>query len=132
MAPDRKKQTYFNSDWLTNEEDRFNVWLQAGSNNISFRCKLCKSTKDLALGQGGIGSLKKHAGGETHQKNLELHKKMTNFFKPPTKPKKPTATNEVSQGSSSSTQVSTSSAKNATPIVRPTIYDQGESLLETN
>jgi hypothetical protein len=84
MAPDRKKQTYFNHDWLKNKEDGFDIWLQTGSNKISFRCRVCNGTKDLALGQAGVGSLKKHANGDSHKKNLSIHMKTLNFFKPPT------------------------------------------------
>ena len=44
--------------------------------------KMCKTNKDLALGQSGIGSVKKHAEGETHKKNMVLHKKTLTFFQP--------------------------------------------------
>ena len=82
MAPDRKKQTYFNNEWLSSKELDFNVWLSVGINNTSFNCKMCKTNKDLALGQSGIGSVKKHAEGETHKKNMVLHKKTLTFFQP--------------------------------------------------
>ena len=58
----------------------FNIWLKIGTDNTSFRCKICKTNKDLALGQSGIGSLKKkHAEGDMHKKNMVLHKKTLNF-----------------------------------------------------
>ena len=80
MPPVRKKQTYFKNEWLHSEELDFNIWLKIGTDNTSFRCKICKTNKDLALGQSGIGSLKKHAEGDTHKKNMVLHKKTLNFF----------------------------------------------------
>jgi hypothetical protein len=84
MAPDRKKQTYFNNEWLKLKELDCNVWLSVGTINTSFKCKICKTNKDLALGQSGIGSVKKHAEGETHKKNMVLHKKTSTFFQPST------------------------------------------------
>ena len=115
MAPDRKKQTYFNHDWLKNKEDGFDVWLQTGCNKISFRCRVCNGTKDLALGQaGGVGSLKKHANGDSHKKNLSIHMKTLNFF------------NDDTQSSSSSGQSSSSAALN-TNTVRSSIFDQGKT-----
>ena len=75
-----KKQTYFKNEWLHSEELDFNIWLKIGTDNTSFRCKICKTNKDLALGQSGIGSLKKkHAEGDMHKKNMVLHKKTLNF-----------------------------------------------------
>ena len=125
MAPDRKKQTYFNHDWLKNKEDGFDVWLQTGSNKISFRCRVCNGTKDLALGQAGVGLLKKHANGDSHKKNLSIHMKTLNFFKPPTKP---IIINDdtLRQSSSSSGQSSSSAALN-TNTVRSSIFDQGKT-----
>ena len=60
----------------------FNIWLAIGTDNTSFRCKICKTNKDHPLGQSGIGSLKDHAEGDTHKKNIVLHKKTLNFFQP--------------------------------------------------
>ena len=39
------------------EELDFNIWLKIGTDSTSFRCKICTTNKDLALGQSGIGSL---------------------------------------------------------------------------
>ena len=70
----------------------FNIWLKIGTDNTPFRCKISKTNKDLNLGQSsigslkkyaaqsGIGSLKKHGEGDTHKKNMVLHKKTLNFF----------------------------------------------------
>ena len=82
MPPVRKKQTYYKNEWLHSEELDFNIWLKIGTDNTSFRCKICKTNKDLALGQSGIDSLKKYAEGDTHKKNMVLHKKTLNFFQP--------------------------------------------------
>ena len=60
----------------------FNIWLKIGTDNTSFRYKICKTNKGLALRKSGIGSLKKHAEGDTHKKNVLLHKKTLNFFQP--------------------------------------------------
>ena len=51
MPPVRKKQTYFKNEWLHSEELDFNIWLKRGTDNTSFSCKICKTNKDLALGQ---------------------------------------------------------------------------------
>ena len=80
MPPVRKRQTYFENEWLHIEELDFNIWLKIGTDNTLFRCKICKTNKDLALGQSGIDSLKKYAEGDTHKKNVVLHKKTLNFF----------------------------------------------------
>ena len=77
-----KKETYFKNESLHSEELDFNIWLKIGTENTSFRCKICKTSKDLVLGQSGIGSLKKHAEGDTHETNMVLHKKTLNFFQP--------------------------------------------------
>ena len=82
MPPVRKKQTYYKNEWLHSEELDFNIWLKIGTDNTSFRCKICKTNKDLALGQSGIGSLKKHGEGDTYKKNMMFHKKTLNFFQP--------------------------------------------------
>ena len=50
------------------------------TDNTLFRSKICKTNKDLALGQSGIGYLKKHAEGDMYKKNMVLHKKTLNFF----------------------------------------------------
>ena len=48
----------------------------------SFRCKICKTSKGLALGQSVIGSLKKHhAEGDTQEKNI-YGVTQENFFQP--------------------------------------------------
>ena len=70
-----KKQTYFKNEWLHSEELDFNIWLKIGTDNTSFRCKICKTNKDLALGQSGIGSLKKHEEGDMHKNNMVLHRR---------------------------------------------------------
>ena len=36
----------------------------------------------LSLGQSGIGFLKRHTEGDTHKKNMVLHKNTLNFFQP--------------------------------------------------
>ena len=82
MPPVRKKQTYYKNEWLHSEELDFNIWLKIGTDNTSFWWKMCKTNKDLALGQSGIGFLKKHAEGDSHKKNMVLHKKTFNFFQP--------------------------------------------------
>ena len=82
MHPVRKKQTYFKHEWLHSEEVDSNIWLKIGTDNTSFRCKICKTNKDLAQGQSDIGSLKEHAEGDSHKKNMVLHKKTLNFFQP--------------------------------------------------
>ena len=94
MPPVRKKQTYYKNEWLHSEELDFNIWLKIGTDNTSFRCKISKTNKGLNLGQSsigslkkyaeqsGIGSLKKHGEGDTHKKNMVLHKKTLNFFQP--------------------------------------------------
>ena len=82
MPSVRKKQTYLKNEWLHSEELNFNIWLKIGTDNTSFRCKICKTNKDHPLGQSGIGSLKDHAEGDTHKKNIVLHKKTLNFFQP--------------------------------------------------
>ena len=69
MAPGRKKKTYFKNEWLSIKELDCNIWLSVGTNNTSFKCKLCEINTDLALGQSGFGSIEKHAEGETHKKN---------------------------------------------------------------
>ena len=78
MSPVRKKQTYFKNGWLHSEELDFNIWLKIGTDNTSFRCKICKTNKDRTLGQSGIGSVK-HAEGDTDKKNMVLQKKKLNF-----------------------------------------------------
>ena len=82
MPPVRKKQTYFKNESLHSEELDFNIWLKIWTGNTSFRWKIFKTNKDLALGQSGIGYLKKHGEGDTHKKNMVLHKKTLNFFQP--------------------------------------------------
>ena len=82
MPPVRKKQAYLKNEQLHCEELDFNIWLKIGTDNTSFRCKICKTNKDLAQGQSDIGSLKKHAEGDSHKKNMVLHKKTLNFFQP--------------------------------------------------
>ena len=48
----------------------------------SFRCKICKTSKGLALGHSVIGSLKKHhAEGDTQEKNI-YGVTQENFFQP--------------------------------------------------
>ena len=58
------------------------LWLKIGTDDTSFRCKISKLNKDLALGQSRIGSLKEHGEGDTHKKNMVLYKKTLNFFQP--------------------------------------------------
>ena len=122
MPPVRKKQTYFKNEWLHSEELDFNIWLKIGTDNTSFRCKICKTNKDLALGQSGIGSLKKHAEGDTHKKNMVLHKKTLNFFQPSSSKSIVIEDDDVSCSSHSNTQQDLNK-----PATRPnqSIFDQG-------
>ena len=119
MPPVRKKQTYFKNEWLHSEELDFNIWLKI---ETSFRCKICKTNKDLTLGQCGMGSLKKHAEGDTHKKNMVLHKKNLNFFQPSSSKSVVIEDDYVSCSSHSNTQQDLNK-----PPTRPSqsIFDQG-------
>lgn len=77
-----KKQTYFNDTWLNEKECDIKLWVLKVSTSTSYRCKVCKGSKDKTLGEAGIGALKKHAEGQAHVKNIELYKKTLNFFAP--------------------------------------------------
>ena len=79
MPPVRKKQTYFKNEWLHSEELDFNIWPKIGTDNTSFRCKMCKTSKDLAL---VVLVLSRSMQRETHKNNMVLHKKTLNFFQP--------------------------------------------------
>ena len=104
MPPVRKKQTYYKNEWLHSEELDFNIWLKIGTDNTSFRCKICKTNKDLALGQSGIGSLKKYGEGDTYKKNMMFHKKTLNFFQPSSSKSIVIEDDDVSCSSHSNTQ----------------------------
>ena len=90
----------------------------------SFRCKVCKTSKGLALGQSGIGSLKKHAEGDTCKNNIYmvLHKKTLNFFQSSSSKSIVIKDDDVSCYSHSNTQQGFSK-----PPTRPSqsIFDQG-------
>ena len=103
----------------------FNIWLKIGTDNTSFRCKICKTNKDLALGQSGIGSLKKHAVGDTHKNNM-LHKKRVNLFQPSNSKSIVIEDDDVSCSFHSNMQQDLNK-----PPTRPcqSIFDQGTTLL---
>ena len=90
----------------------------------SFRCKVCKTSKGLALGQSGIGSLKKHAEGDTRKNNIYmvLHKKTLNFFQSSSSKSIVIKDDDVSCYSHSNTQQGFKK-----PPTRPSqsIFDQG-------
>ena len=41
-----KKQAYFNDSWLNEKECDINMWILKGITSTSFRCKVCKGSKD--------------------------------------------------------------------------------------
>ena len=104
MPSVRKKQTCLKNEWLHSEELNFNIWLKIRTDNTSFRYKICKTNKDPPLGQSGIGSLKNHAEGNTHKKNMVLHKKTLNFFQPSSSKSIVIEDDNVSSSSHSNTQ----------------------------
>ena len=135
MPPVRKEQTHFKNDWFHSEELDFNIWLKIGTDNTSFRCKICITNKDLALGQSDIGCRKKkYAEGDTHKKNMVLHKKTLNFFQPSSSKSIVIVDDDVS--CSVDDDVSCSSHSNtqqdlSKPPTRPSqsIFDQGTTSL---
>ena len=122
MPPVTKQQTYFQNEWLHSEELDFDIWVKIGTDNTLFRCKICKTNQDLARGQSGIGSLKKHAEGDTHKKNMVLHKKTLNIFQPSSSNSIVIEDDDVSCSSHSNTQQDLNK-----PPTRPSqsIFDQG-------
>ena len=44
-----KKQVYFNDRWLNEKECDINMWIFEGNTSTSFRCNVCKGSKDKTL-----------------------------------------------------------------------------------
>ena len=82
----------------------FNIWLKIGPDNTSFRCKICKTNNDLALGQTVALVLKKHAEGDTYKNKMVLHKKTLKFFQPSSSKSVVIKDDDVSCSSYSNTQ----------------------------
>ena len=76
----------------------------------------------LSLGQSGIGFLKRHTEGDTHKKNMVLHKNTLNFFQPSSSKSIVIEDDDVSCSSHSNTQQDLHK-----PPARPSqsIFDQG-------
>ena len=74
------KQTYFQADWLLNDESK--IWLaSAPQDNTKARCKLCK--KSFGLSNTGKAALISHQTNS--KKHLTYMKNMSAFLTP--KPK---------------------------------------------
>ena len=58
----------------------------------------------LSLGQSGIGFLKRYTEGDTHKKNMVLHKNTLNFFQPSSSKSIVIEDDDVSCSSHSNTQ----------------------------
>ena len=69
-----KKDTYFDPDWLTNDD--FKDWVvRVKDDDTKYRCRVCRKSNKLS--NKGIGALKDHMEGGTHLENL---KKIKKFF----------------------------------------------------
>ena len=76
----KKKQTYFDKTWLGHED--FSQWVAEVKNEpTKSRCKICHKTNGLS--NMGIGALKIHLKGPSHEANA---KKIKNFFRSSTSP----------------------------------------------
>ena len=86
----KKKQTYFQDSWLSNEN--YELWLRKIPNKNTFaRCRLCE--KDFDLSNMGEKALKSHAKGKGHIQKEKTALAVKNYFK-----KKPTSnTSNVKQ-----------------------------------
>ena len=71
-----KKQTYFSDSWLTDKN--FSNWIAKAPDKTKARCKLC--CKNFKLSNMGVGSLDKHANGDTHKKKMVTSNEVKNFF----------------------------------------------------
>ena len=79
-SKDKKKQTYFDKTWLEHED--FSQWVAEVKNEpTKYRCKICHKTNGLS--NMGIGALKIHLKGPSHEANA---KKIKNFFRSSTSP----------------------------------------------
>ena len=80
MSSKDKKQTYFDKTWLEHED--ILQWVAKVKNEpTKYRCKICHKTNGLS--NMGIGALKIHLKGPSHEANA---KKIKNFFRSSTSP----------------------------------------------
>ena len=80
MSSKDKKQTYFDKTWLEHED--ILQWVAKVKNEpTKYRCKICHKTNGLS--NMGIGSLKVHLKGPSHEANA---KKIKIFFRSSTSP----------------------------------------------
>ena len=79
-STDKKKQTYFDKAWLEHED--FSQWVAEVKNELTqYRCTTRHKTNGLS--NMGIGTLKIHLKGPSHEANA---KKIKNFFRSLTSP----------------------------------------------
>ena len=73
------KTDIFDRKWL-NDAD-YCQWLKPGSDNTTYRCKVCKEKRsERKLGDMGVGALKKHAKSPGHGDNLNTYLSTLSFF----------------------------------------------------